>query len=526
MVALSDLTLREKILQTMVIRGNKDCFVHENVGGIFFGGEIITEPNDMGIDCARKILERYIENAKIPILITSDFENGCGSMFQGLTPMPYLMGLGAANSEELAYNYGLATALEARSIGANWTLSPVSDLNLNPRNPLVGIRSIGDDPDHAVRLLRQVVRGMQENGLAACAKHFPGDGLDYRDQHIVTTNNTLPFEQWKEKSGRIFQELIDAGVYSIMAGHITLPDYQKEVFGNGMKLPATLSFELITNLLKEEMGFDGVVVTDALGMGGFLGWYPTRRRSEVEAFKAGCDMMLWPTANYLGDMTEAIECGYIPVERLDDAVSRILRMKEKLGLFDKDNHATVLSGQDQAFIRKTQQETAKRSVTLIRDKAGIFPVTLMRYKKIAIIPISHYKPAYEESELLCEEIRSRGFEVDIYKDGLPISQESNLETMIDQYDLVIYALFSRSFRPIGFIDYMGNEAEKIAHSLNYAVEKTIVVSFGSPYFGEQYFERALTYVNAYSMLSPSVESFVQAAVGEESFGTFSPVHLK
>lgn len=110
---------------------------------------------------------------------------------------------------------------------------------------------------------------MQENGLAACAKHFPGDGLDYRDQHIVTTNNSLPFADWKKLSGKVFQELIDDGVYSVMAGHITLPNYQKEIFTNGMKLPATLSQELIEKLLKKEMGFEGVVVTDALGMGGF-----------------------------------------------------------------------------------------------------------------------------------------------------------------------------------------------------------------------------------------------------------------
>lgn len=106
-----------------------------------------------------------------------------------------MMSLGAANDEQIAYDYGKATALEARSVGANRTFSPVADLNINKRNPLVNVRGIGDDPDHAARLLKQVVRGMQENGLAACAKHFPGDGVDYRDQHIVTTANTLPMEQ-------------------------------------------------------------------------------------------------------------------------------------------------------------------------------------------------------------------------------------------------------------------------------------------------------------------------------------------
>lgn len=516
---VSDLSLRDKILQTVVIRVDKDHFVSDQVGAAFFFGEIITEADEMGMECAKQTLSQYIDNAKIPILITSDFENGCGSMLKGLTPLPYLMGLGATNNEEIAYNYGKATALEARSVGANWSFSPVSDLNINKRNPLVNVRGIGDDPDLAVRLLKQVVRGMQENGLAACAKHFPGDGMDYRDQHIVTTNNTLDFDQWKKLSGRVFQELIDDGVYSIMAGHITLPDYQKEVFKNGMKLPATLSKELIGNLLKGEIGYQGVVVTDSLNMGGFLGWYPTKQQAEIESFKAGCDMMLWPTKDYVKNMTEAVENGYISMERLDDAVGRILTMKEKLGLFQKDNHAITLSEEDKRLIKRAQQEAAEHSVTLIRDENQMFPLKPEEKKKIVVIPVTHHTPALDEAVLLCEELREKGFEVTYFQDGIT-------ESDAEGYDVILYALFSRPFRPIGFLDFHSTEAYKVLGSLNFAAEKTMVVSFGSPYFGEQYFERAQCYVNAYSMLSPSVKAFVRAATGEIPFGTFSPVKLK
>ena len=519
---ISDLSLRQKILQTVVIKVDKDNFVADQVGAAFFFGEIITDADEMGLECARRTLARYIDNAKIPILITSDFENGCGSMLKGLTPLPYMMGLGAANSEQLAYDYGKATALEARSVGANWSFSPVSDLNINKRNPLVNVRGIGDDPDHAIRLLKQVVRGMQENGMAACAKHFPGDGLDYRDQHIVTTNNDLPFSEWKKLSGRVFQALIDDGVYSIMAGHITLPDYQKEIFSNGMKLPATLSHELITNLLKKEMGYKGVVVTDALGMGGFLGWYKTKRQSQIESFKAGCDMMLWPTEHYVDDMIQAIENGYISMERLDDAVSRILLMKEKLGLFEKDNHAVDLSPSECEFVKKTQEHVAEGSVTLIRDDAHFFPLDPEKTKKVAVIPVTHHQPAFEEAELLCQELKDRGFEVDYYKELIPDSEDPGV---VESHDLVIYAVFSRPFRPMGFLDFWFPEARKVANCCKYGSDKTIVVSFGSPYFGNQYFERALTYVNAYSMLSPSVKAFVKAAVGESKFSNFSPVSL-
>ena len=515
---ITDMTLTEKILQTVIIKVDKDRFISDKVGAAFFFGEIITEADEMGLEAARNTLNEYIDNADIPILITSDFENGCGSMLKGLTVLPYLMNLGAANSEETAYDYGKATALEARSVGANWSFSPVCDLNLNPRNPLVNVRSISDNPDLASRLLVQVIKGMQDNGLAACAKHFPGDGLDYRDQHLVTTNNTLDFDEWKKKSGRVFEAVIRSGVYSVMPGHITLPSYQKEVFKNGMKLPATLSHELIENLLKGEMGFGGVAVTDALNMGGFNGWYPTKEIAEIESFRAGCDMLLWPTENYVKNMTDAVNNGYVPMKRLDDAVSRILEMKEKMGLFKKDNHPISLSGRDREFVRQTQRKTAESSVTLIRDNGKFFPLSCEKFKKIGVIPITHHEPSLKEAEYLCSLLGERGFEAVYLKDGIKREEFEN-------YDLVLYALFSRPFRPMGFLDFHSSEAAKIAVSLQVGTEKTIVVSFGSPYFGNQYFERALTYVNAYSMLSPSVEAFVKAAAGEIPFSSFSPVKL-
>jgi len=510
----SDLSLREKILQTVILRINKDQFVPENVGAAFFFGEIITDADEMGLECARRTLSQYIDNAKIPVLITSDFENGCGSMLKGLTPFPYLMSLGATDSEEIAYNYGKATALEARSVGANWTFSPVCDLNINRRNPLVNVRGMTDDPDLACRLLKQVIRGMQENGLAACAKHFPGDGIDWRDQHSLTTNNTLKTEDWRRLSGRVFQELIDDGVLSVMAGHITLPDYQKERHNN-MCLPATLSRELITDLLKNEMGFEGVAVTDALDMCGFMGFYDTLERGEIESFKAGFDMLLWPSANYVENMTQAVENSYIPMERLDDAVNRVLRMKEKLGLFDNDNHPRQMTVDEQEFVAQTQIRTAENSVTLVKNDAGVFPLDKEKVKRIAVCPITHWEPALEEAKLLCKELEERGFEV-IY---------SNTPGTRGDVDLMIYALFSRPFRPRGFMDFFGVEASKVAYALFNNIPKVAIVSFGSPYFAEQFFEKAQTVVNAYTMLSPSVKAFVRAATGEIPFTDFSPVHL-
>ena len=162
---ITNLSLRDKVLQTVVLRLNngRESTV-KNAGAAFFFGEIITEADDVGLEQAKSTLKRYTDECTIPMLVVSDFENGCGDMLKGLTPLPYMMGLGATNSEEIAYNYGKATALEARSVGANWTFSPVCDLNINRRNPLVNTRSVCDDPELAIKLLTQVVRGMQEHG--------------------------------------------------------------------------------------------------------------------------------------------------------------------------------------------------------------------------------------------------------------------------------------------------------------------------------------------------------------------------
>lgn len=541
-MTVHDLSVKEKILQTVILRVTDHKFVPDKVGGVFFGGTIISEPNETGVEAARQLISKYIENADIPLLVTSDFENGCGGMFKGLTNLPFAMSLGAANDEDLAYEYGKVTAMEARSVGANWSLSPVSDLNLNPWNPLVGERSVGDDPDAACRLLRQIVRGMQDNGLAGCAKHFPGDGVDWRDQHRVTTYNTLSMEEWKKLSGRVFQELIDEGVYSIMAGHIGLPAYQAKKLDE-VPPPATLSYELVTKLLKGEMGFKGVVITDALGMGGMMGYHEDELDMCVDSFNAGCDMMLWPSAGYVDRMLRAVETGEVSMERLDDAVSRILKMKEKLGLFEKDNRPVLLTAEEKAYVRSVGERVAKGSITLLRDKKNIFPLNPQTHKRIAIVPViktDNYDRVHKEAELLAEEFRKRGFDVGYYDPKVsktPFVKEGTFEgnvmdtglskyEVMDSYDAIIYAMFTRVFRPSGPEDFSHEECIPIKVSLSHAVDRTIAVSFGSPYLIGEYFERGKACVNAYSQVAFSVEAFVKAAVGETEFATHSPVELR
>lgn len=527
MPKLEEMTLREKINQTIVIKMEKGQSVDFAPGAAFFFGQIITEADEAGLDELRGYVKEIADKCTIPPLITSDFENGCGSMVRALTPLPYMMGLGATDDAETAYNYGKVTALEGRTIGANWSFSPVSDLNRNRRNPLINNRGMTDNADLGVKMLPQIIKGMQDHGLSACAKHFPGDGMDYRDQHIVTTYNDCDMDDWRATYGRVFAACIAEGVDSIMAGHIGLPAYpQKFSERHGMPLPATLSKELITDLLKGEMGFEGIVVTDALGMGGFAGWYPDKGTSEIESFKAGCDMMLWPSAAYADNLEKAILSGEVPMSRLDDAVTRILRVKEKRGLFNEDHEMFYeLSEEEKRFIKEFQQKCAEQSITLIRNDAGRFPLDPKKTPRLGICAVAQYAPAFEEAKLLKEEFEKRGFIVDYTEEGRPSAAER--ERFYRENDLILFATFSRAFRPVGFLDYLDGPAARIQRAFlePNAVDKVMAVSFGSPYFYDQYFEKAETYVNAYSMLACSVKAFVRAACGEIEFQGKSPVEI-
>ena len=520
---ISEMSLEDKISQTAVIIMQKGVKAACKPGAAFFFGQIITEADEAGIEELRGCVRDLVNDSKINPLITTDFENGCGGMVKKLTPFPYLMGLGATANEELAYNYGKATALEAKTVGANWSLSPVSDLNLNKRNPLVNVRGMTDDAALAAKMLPQIIKGMQDNGLSACSKHFPGDGMDYRDQHLVTTVNSLSMDEWRASYGRIYRAVIDAGVNSVMLGHISLPAYSDK---EDKALPASLSKSLITDLLKNELGFEGIVVTDALNMGGFAGWYNTHEESEIEALKAGCDMLLWPSENYISNAVKAVNSGYIPTERIDDAVRRILTVKEKMGLLDDDySYFTDITADEKAFVKSVQEACSNESITLIKNELSVLPFDRSRVKNIGIIPIVEYAPVKEEAKSLKYFYEQRGFNVDYYEG------EDAFDRVMDEFyernDIVIYALFSRPFRPIGFIDYTGARAWQIVHSFKAkdAVRKNVIVSFGSPYFGNQYFEKAKTYVNAYSMLSCSAEAFVKATCGEIEFTGKSPVRL-
>lgn len=532
-IELKDLTLREKIGQTVVLlssrtkekelAGSLEAFLARYpVGGFFVGAEIIKDVmSSNGFAQVKEATEEYKAATRIPLVFASDLENGCGSMIPGLTKLPFPMALGAADSEQLAYDYGKATALEGRLAGVNWTFSPVADLNVNRFNPITAIRAISDKPERAVPLLKALVRGLQDHGIAATAKHFPGDGCDYRDQHLTTTRNPLSEQEWLRQHGAVFQALVDDGLMSIMTGHIALPSFQRETEPGERYLPATLSRELTDTLLKQRMGFGGVVVSDALIMGGYLKWFD-RDVAYLKSMQAGTDMMLWPELSYFDAMERAVESGELPIERLDDAVSRVLEMKRKLGLLaaKPEERPTSPSIEDSnAFAVRTSAEVAERSVTLVRDEQGLLPLAESKPKNVLVIGITSADSDYNDLDTFRQAFSERGIEATLRRN---IWYEE-LIAIEGDYDLIVYAPIARHHRPMGPLAFFGDQASSCWSALTAGREKSIVVSFGSPYVIGDYFDMAATCINAYSNVPSTHRAVVRALLGEIPFVGRSPV---
>jgi beta-N-acetylhexosaminidase len=535
------LSLREKIGQVMLMLPDRKLemelgggslekyFERYPVSGFFMGWKLFDgiRPEDKVAIQRLRTLE-YAKASKIPLFFQEDYESGIS--MPGMTSFPNMMVLGAANSEQLAYDYGKAVNLETRSLGINYVLHPIVDLNQNPFNPLINVRSISDDPDKAIRLLSQQIRAIQDLKVAATIKTFPGDGVDYRDQHLVTGVNPYTMEQWWQNHGKVFQALIDMGAKSVMPAHITLPAYQKEKI-NGLFPPATLSKELLTGLLKNEMGFKGVIVSDAMVMGGFRDWYPDQLEGEIQSFLAGVDLMLWPSYSFMDTLEARINRGEFPVERLNDAVKRVWALKKWIGLFDKDYHIIrPISDSEKQFVEQTAKAVCEKAVTLVWDKTKALPISPQKDKKILLIGVTPVSRKGGSSNLdmlrfTKEAFEKRGYKVD-FQHNILYETQSWTEDVTTRYDRIIFLLVRTPHSPFGPLQFYDDEAQSIWAINAMPKQKTIVVSYGDPYTPNEYFQRVNTVINAYSIAEPMQEATVRALTGEIPFNGTSPVSLE
>jgi beta-N-acetylhexosaminidase len=533
------LSIREKIGQTMVMlpdrkaelklgNGTLDGFFKNYPVGAFFMGYKLFDgvKSEDRTEHLRKAVVEYQQASRLPLIMQEDYETGLG--LPGMTAFPREMSIGATNNEKMAYQYGEGVAMESRSVGVNWVLHPVCDLNLNPFNPIANTRSISDNPDKAIRLLKQQVSGLQQNGVAATIKHFPGDGVDYRDQHLLTSCNSLSKADWDKTFGKVYSSLIQHGVACIMPGHISLPAYQKTKI-NGFYPPATLSHELLTDLLKGKLGFKGVIVSDALVMAGFRGYYKSNVESEIKSFEAGVDMMLWPSYEFMDSVEMRIKRGEIPISRLNDAVQRVWAMKERFGLLKKDRELIKpISADEISKFDKVAQDIADNAITLVRDTKKLLPLNPAKKEKILMVGMaaSCVRGNYPTQQIikLQKELIAKGFNVDFQSDIL-YERSFWSDELTNKYDKVIFVANRYFHYPPGPLQFWDNQAQTVWCINSTDKSKVIFVSLGSPYHTNEYFERVSTIINAYSCDDSTIRSVAKALSGELIMTGTTPVNL-
>ncbi|SEQ80257.1 beta-N-acetylhexosaminidase [Hyunsoonleella jejuensis] len=531
------LSLREKIGQTMIIRAYHDTHVQQfgsidsmmqqyPVGGLFipYWDYLFKPPREQVIPSIKNAIAAYERASRFPVIVTEDFERGVGSIYNEFTNMPSEMALGAANKPELAYKFGNAVAKESSSIGVNWLLHPLVDLNMNPLQDLIVERAISDDATRAYPLLKAQIEGMHKQGVVATIKHFPGDGATIKNQHFITSANNLSINDWNATFGTMYQNMINDGIPCIMVGHIRFPAYQKEKL-NGVLPPATLSEELMVGLLKEKMKFNGVIMSDALNMGGAAGYYDNELETSLAAFKAGVDMVLWPTLKFMDSLEVRIQRGDIPMSRLDDAVERIWGVREKYSLLHKKDPIFYnLTEKDAEIISRDATEIADNAVTLLSDSANI-PLKPEIHKRLAIVNLSH-EDRTTELRFTQNLLKERGFEVDTILHNPSFFDWGEKLNDFKKYDKIIVAFENRYFSPLGASLLKDKEAMGVWTMGMLPQDHIIAVSYSNPYYVNFYFENAYIAINAYSLDTFSQQAVVRALTGEIPFKGTSPVSLE
>ncbi len=455
-------------------------------------------------------IQRIGLDAGSPLLIAIDQEHGAVLRIGApATEFPGSMALGATGDTDLARKAAAVTADELRAMGINVNFAPVADVNVNPSNPVIGVRSFGDRPDLVGEFVAAQVLGFASAGVASAAKHFPGHGDTDVDSHTGLPLIDHTPEELASIDLPPFQRAIEAGVDMIMTAHIVVPAL------DASGPPATMSRPILTDLLRTKMGFDGVIVTDALNMAGARQTFDPRR-VPVEALKAGADMLLMPPNMDVAyqAVLAAVQSGEIPESRIDQSVLRILTLKEKLGLFDDpfvdvdQVFATVGAPEHGALAR----EVAERSITLLKDEAKALPIDFGRGPSILVTGWGE-----SSTEALAKSFRRRGATVDWVATGASPDQAAIRRAVhaSAQHDLVVLITNNVVRSPA---------QQALARALVDGGAKVIAVALGMPYDVE-----ALPFVDtvvaAYSYRNVSLEALVGVLAGEREAVGRSPVAL-
>lgn len=518
---LRSMTLDEKIGQLIIpnigggfrnVESEEFQKVQQDIAGFHIGGCHIAAGEPASSALFINDLQRV---AKVPLLVTADLEGGAGYIFPGATRLPLAMAIGATGSEDLAYLAGKASAEEGRALGIGVDFYPVVDVNNNPRNPIINIRSFGEDPQKVSALARAYIRGVQDTGLLATAKHFPGHGDVATDSHLEMPVLDVSRERLESLELVPFRAAIDQGVGAVMSAHIHLPAVEPE---HG--LPATLSRNTLTGLLRDDLHFGGLVFTDAMAMHA-ISMNFKEEDAAARAVEAGADVILVPLSveKAFNGIKAAVESGRIPGSRIDDSVRRILRAKARVRLdhykaADLDSLSRTVGSKEH---RDIAQKIYDSAITVVRNERGAMPLRLNPDQRLLHINLLDNRMGWREGpvgRVLAAELSKRyPRTASIQLDDQSTRNEYDLARhLAEADDAIVVTAFIRVAAYKGSIDLTRDQLAFLK-DLSAMNKPFVFVLFGSPYLLNHVPELP-SYVLTYDTTPGSELAAVRAIVGE------------
>ncbi len=520
---VSKMSNQEKIGQLFVVLGDAystqelETLVSEKyIGGVLFRPDETKK--------VRKKYEHLQKMAKYPLLRAANLEEGGAGVLTDGTFFASEMQVAAADDLMITKEFAAICAEEGKTVGVNWNYAPVVDIDMNFRNPITNVRTFGSNVDKVREHACAYVETLQEHGMAAACKHFPGDGVDYRDQHLHPSYNSLSAKDWYDTYGSIYQAVINAGLMSIMVGHIIQPNVIKDVNPEAEEkdfLPGSLSREMLTGVLRQKFGFQGLIITDATIMGGFT-MAMERKKAIPWAIAAGNDMLCFSTDIYedMQYLQEGLQDGILSEERLDAAVTRVLAMKMALDVRMQEKQRDVWQKQyTGSEAKELAANCAEQSITLVKNKENLIPVSPENYQRVRLMVVGDDK-LYDGSITQVAEtcLRDMGFMVEVYDPmcddlhGTSRLPKDRLNVLILHYPTISNQV---TVRP----QWCEKHALEIPRFVN--EEKTIAISLANPYHLQD-IPRVQAYINTYTATKVNLELALRKMVSGKFTG-HSPV---
>ncbi|HXB66736.1 MAG TPA: glycoside hydrolase family 3 N-terminal domain-containing protein [Candidatus Acidoferrales bacterium] len=496
----------------------------DKIGGLILvnwsNGRVIqkAEPYALGA-----FINRMQRMARVPLMFSGDFERGASMRVTGTTVFPHAMAFGATGDPSFARYEGEVTAREARALGIQWVYYPVADVNNNPDNPIINIRSFGENPEAVAAHVKAFIEGAhsdKKNFVLTTAKHFPGHGDTAVDTHMNVATITADRDRLNHLELVPFKAAIEAGVDSVMTAHIAVPALAPA------DLPATLSSAILTDLLRKELGFKGLVVTDALEMGGIAHGY-TAGEAAVRALEAGADALLMPsdTDAALKTVTAAVQSGRLTRARIQESVIRILAAKERVGLDKKRFVDLEAIGDvvDSPEANEKAQEIADRAVTLARNNGNLIPLAAPERTCYVTMPEGRFST---EGQVFTQEILKRWAKASVTAVDSAMSRET-IDAAVSKlsgcpnFAVATFTSFA------AYRGTVGMPAGELGHALEALIstgKPVALIALGNPYVLRN-FPTVAAYLATFSNVPPSEIAAVKALNGEIAIRGHLPVSI-